>query len=174
MVVGPVLDALAARRDGTSAIGVFTKNNRLLVAGLSLHHRVLFWLTNLPYWALAAWLADSGRFGHASAAACVAAASSAFHGAQMFGGSSEANGRRTSRLIALDLVCANGYGLALANSAGLGLALRIFAAPVALLTASAVLKRRNAPRGYALCHGAWHLASAAGMWVLLADERLRP
>ena len=85
----------------------------------------------------------------------------------MFGGSSEANGRRTSRLIALDLVCANGYGLALANSAGLGLALRIFAAPVALLTASAVLKRRNAPRGYALCHGAWHLASAAGMWVLL-------
>ena len=51
------MDALAARKSGTSAVQILNKNNRLLISGLSFRTRALFWLTNLPYWALAARLA---------------------------------------------------------------------------------------------------------------------
>ena len=43
MVVGPVMDALAARKSGTSAVQILNKNNRLLISGLSFG-RALFWL----------------------------------------------------------------------------------------------------------------------------------
>ena len=173
MVVGPVLDAVAARKAGTSAFQILNKNNRLLVSGLSFRTRVLFWLTNLPYWALAARLATlpSPLAGlslsplHALAALLVAAASTAFHGCVLFGGGSVSYERLTSRLLVLDIIAANGYGVALA-SYGLADAAVVFAVPLALLTWSAVAKRTGQPVTYAVGHGAWHLLSAAALWRL--------
>jgi len=174
MVVGPLMDALAARKAGTSAVQILNKNNRLLISGLSFRTRALFWLTNLPYWALAARLATlpSPLAGppwsplHALAALLVAAASSAFHGCVLFGGGSASYERVTARLLVLDIVAANGYGVALACYAGLADAAAIFAVPLALLTWSAVAKRSGQPVTYAVGHGAWHLLSAAALWRL--------
>lgn len=179
MVIGPVLDALAARKTGTSAVHVLNKNNRLLIASLSLQARAFFWLTNVPYWLLAvrlltlpAPLAGSWNELHAIAALVVAAASTAFHGFVLFGGGASAGAstayeRVTARLLVLDIVAANGYGIALSCYAGLAHAVTVFALPLLLLSASAVVKRRGQPRGYAVLHGAWHLLSAAGLWHLL-------
>jgi len=167
MVVGPLLDARAARRTGLSAVAIVSKNNRLLVAGLSQGERVAFWLTNLPYWALAAGLADGGLLAHAASVSIVAAVSTAFHGVVMFGGGLP---WYEQRLIALDILCANAYGGALAYGAGLAALLRHFGLPVLLLTTSAVLKRRGSPRGYAWLHGLWHILSAYGMWRVLLEQ----
>lgn len=141
------------------------------MAGLSPRERIAFWLTNLPYWALAAWLlAFGGRPpAHAAAVTVVAAASTAFHGAVMFGGGSSQYERVTRWLFAIDVLCAHFFGVALAMEVGFTEASRIFFAPVLLLTASAVLKRRGSPRGYAWVHGAWHVVSAIGMWRVLSE-----
>jgi hypothetical protein len=167
MVVGPILDAMAARRTGSSAVAVVSKNHRLLVAGLSLSERVAFWSTNMPYWALAAYLADEGLVLHAVSAGIVAAASTAFHGVVMFGAGSPWYDRATQRLIVLDILAANAYGGVLATGAGLAASLRVFGPAVLLLTLSAVLKRRGSPRGYIWLHGTWHVLSAYGMWRVL-------
>ena len=167
MVVGPLLDAVAARRMGSSAVAIASKNNRLMVTGLSLGERVAFWMTNLPYWALASHLFDGGQWAHAACVAMVAAASTIFHGVVMFGFSFSWYDRATQRLIAIDILCANAYGGALAYCAGLAASLRIFGPPVLLLTAGAVLKRRGNSRGYAWLHGIWHVLSAYGMWHVL-------
>ena len=179
MVVGPLMDALAARKSGTSAIQILSKNNRLLISGLSFRTRALFWLTNLPYWALAARLATlpSPLAGppwsslHALAALLVAAASSAFHGCVLFGGGSASYERVTARLLVLDIIAANSYGVAFACYAGLADAVVVFAVPLALLTWSAVAKRSGQPVAYAVGHGAWHLLSAAALWRLHYSSR---
>ena len=126
------------------------------------------------YWALAARLATrpSPLAGppwsplHALAALLVAAASSAFHGCVLFGGGAASYERVTARLLVLDIVAANGYGVALACYAGLADAAAVFAVPLALLTWSAVAKRSGQPVTYAVGHGAWHLLSAAALWRL--------
>ena len=199
MVVGPILDALAARKAGTSAVQVRArtpstrvcqahssvvcpaaaqvqnKNNRLLIASLPMRTRVLFWLTNLPYWALAAQLATvpsplvapAWRPLQAVAALLIAAVSTAFHGVVLFGGGSASYERLTRQLLILDISIANGYGAGLACCAGLAEAAKVFAVPVLLLTWSAVAKRVGQPKVYAFGHGAWHLLSAFGLWWLL-------
>lgn len=176
MVVGPILDALTARRDGTSAVHVLNKTNRLLIAQLSLRVRLLFWLTNVPYWGLAARLAaapaplaGSWNALHALAVLAVAIVSTAYHGTVLFGGgaSSASYQRVTSRLLALDLIAANGYGVALSCYAGLVNAAAVFALPLSMLTVGAVVKRRGQPLTYAWMHGLWHLTSAACMGHIL-------
>lgn len=169
MVVGPILDAMTARRMGSSAVAIASKNNRLLVAGLSLTERIVFWSTNVPYWALAACLVDGGLVLHAVCAGMVAAVSTAFHGVVMFGAGSPWYDRATQRLIALDILAANVYGGVLAAGAGLVASLRIFGPAVLLLTLSAVLKRCGSPRGYVWLHGTWHVLSAYGMWQVLTQ-----
>ena len=96
----------------------------------------------------------------------MAAASSAFHGCVLFCGSSASYERLTARLLVLDIVAANGYGVALACYAGLAHAASVFVVPLALLTWSAVAKRSGQPVTYAVGHGAWHLLSAAALWRL--------
>jgi hypothetical protein len=172
MVVGPILDAITARRMGSSAVAVVSKNNRLLVAGLSLTERLAFWSTNMPYWALSVCLADEGLLLHAVCAGVVAAASKAFHGVVMFGAGSPWYDRLTQRLITLDIVVANLYGGVLAAGAGLVASLRIFGPAVLLLTLSAALKRLGSPRGYVWLHGIWHVLSAYGMWQMLMQSPL--
>lgn len=176
MVVGPILDALAARKAGTSAVQVLNKNNRLLIAQLSLRVRLLFWLTNVPYWGLAARLAASpaplaGSWSvmHALAALTVALVSTAYHGAVLFGGgaSSASYQRVTSRLLLLDMIAANGYGIALSCYAGLAHAAAVFALPVTMLSIGAVVKRRGQPLTYAWLHGLWHVTSAACLGHIL-------
>ena len=181
-MVGPILDAIAARKRGTSTLAVLSANNRLMVKGLPVRVRIAFWLTNAPYWYLAATLACTPPPLAASSAACawalfvaaalVAVVSTAFHGAVLFGpalglGLGPAYERVTSALLMGDILLANAYGVALAAMAGVRRAAGVFAAPVALLMVSAVLKRRGRPKGYAALHGAWHVLSAAGMWLLL-------
>ena len=176
MVVGPILDALAARKAGTSAVHVLNKGNRLLIAQLSLRVRLIFWLTNVPYFGLAARLAASpaplaGSWNalHALAVLVVALVSTAFHGAVLFGGgaSSASYQHVTSRLLLLDLIAANGYGIALSCYAGLAHAAVVFTLPVAMLTVGAVMKRRGQPLTYAWMHGLWHLSSAACLGHIL-------
>ena len=183
MAVGPLMDALAARKRGVSTLAVLSANNRLMVKGLSFRVRAAFWLTNAPYWWLAASLARAPPPPLAAgstacawalfvAAALVAVCSSAFHGAVLFGptlglGLGSSYERVTSTLLVGDMLFANAYGVALAAIAGVRRAAGVFAAPVALLSVSAVLKRRGRPVGYAALHGAWHVLSAAGMWLLL-------
>jgi hypothetical protein len=177
MVVGPVMDLIAAQKVGSSAITILNRNNRLLVERLPMRVRLAFWLTNVPYWALAAMLvvepaplagSSTMAAAHMFAVAVVALVSTSFHGAVLFGGSLGGDYQRvTAGLLLADLICANGYGLVLACCAGLRRTCLIFAMPVAILTASAYLKRRGRPRAYAALHGAWHALSAACMWRLL-------
>ena len=175
MVIGPIMDAIAARKAGTSTVLVRNKGNRLLIQSLSVRTRLLFWLTNLPYWALPARLATapSTLVGpawsplHTCCALLIAIVSSAFHGVVLFGGGSSSYERLTKRLLVLDIAVANGYGAGLACYAGLADAAAVFAIPLLLLTWSAVAKRIGQPLTYAVGHGAWHLLSAAGLWWLL-------
>ena len=150
-------------------MAVVNKNNRLLVAGLSLSERLAFWLTNLPYWALSADLAERGLLAHACCAAIVAFASTAFHGVVMFGSGTSWYDVLTQRLIVLDIFAANTYGSVLAFGAGFAASLQVFGPALLLLMGSAVLKRRGSPRGYVWLHGMWHILSAYGMWRVLTQ-----
>ena len=126
MVVGPVMDLLAARRAGASVTCVLAHNNRLVSTRLDMRTRVAFWLTNVPYWMLAAHLLEvptplaSGHVGlgqaHALAAACVALASTSFHGSVLFGSGKRAYGaiELSTVLLVADVLAANGYALTLA------------------------------------------------------------
>lgn len=164
MVFGPVLDAMAARREGTTAVHVLARGNRL-VAVLPLRVRVAFWLSNLPYWALLAALVqhplEVGAVTHAVAAAVVASASTAYHGVVLFGGE-PLRSWLAPKLLLLDIMAANSYGLALALHRGMRV-VPPFVLPLCALALSARFKRSDRPRLYAAFHGAWHVASA---WAL--------
>ena len=89
MVVGHVMDMAAARAEGTSTFSIIMRGNRLVIT-LPLQVRLAFWLTNAPYWLLASRIiVDPPRRGshfvHAVFAVLTAAASTAFHGAVLFG-----------------------------------------------------------------------------------------
>lgn len=171
MVVGPILDALAARNEGTSTLRVLSRGNKL-VATLPLSVRLAFWLSNVPYWLLAAWLLYGppglqAPVAHGAAATGVAIASTSFHGAVLFGGPA-ARSWLVPRLLLLDMVAANGYGLFLAVLRGLRPVATAFVLPVCTLALSAIAKRTwEAPYLYASLHGAWHVASAAALWHCL-------
>lgn len=175
MVIGPILDALAARKTGTTAVHVLNKGNRLLISNLSLRIRIAFWLTNVPYWLLAGRLlhtpcAMALPAAHALAGLVIASVSTAFHGVVLFGGGASSYERVTQRLLMLDISAANGYGITLSLYAGLSHAAVVFALPLLLLTASAVLKRRGRAASYAALHGSWHVLSATALWHLLYRE----
>ena len=172
MVVGPLMDAFTARRHGSSMLHEINRGNRLLIQKLPLRTRLLFWLTNLPYVALALALAHvpsalTGSIAAASPAWAVAMASSVFHGHVLFSGSgSRDNSSLTALLLAGDMLAANAYGLCVALSAGFPKAARAFGGPLLLLTASAVMKRRGRPGTYCALHGSWYVASAAALaWL---------
>ena len=168
MVFGALLDQAVATKLGTSSVAVLTRGN-LGVQGLSLRVRLLFWLTNLPYWLLAlrlllapADLLGAGQFGHqlhVAAATVVALASTAFHGAVLFG-DARAQLVLVPKLLTLDLLAANSYGAALAVLRGVSLVLPAFSAPLVCLAASAIFKRIGRPNAYAAGHGTWHVLSA--------------
>ena len=114
MVFGPILDALAARERGVSVVQVLSEGNRLVAARLSFQAKLVFWLTNVPYWALAVELCTGApplvagpRGAHALAAIIVATASTIFHGSVLFG---PVNSAWPPRLLRADIICANGYG----------------------------------------------------------------
>ena len=159
-MVGQLLDAMTARAEKTSAAVILSRGNRI-VAALPLGVRITFWLTNLPYFALTARLfADADvASAHAIAVGVVALASTCFHGAILFGAALPP--ALAPRLMALDLVAANGYGIVLMALRGLRRVLALFAVPVCVLVSSAVLKRRQRPMAYAALHGLWHVLSAA-------------
>ena len=174
MVVGPIMDALIARREGSRSMHVLTRGNRQVAATLSVRAKVTFWLTNLPYFALSAWVAFHDHPSrtavarvwqwHCAATWLVAVISSAFHGAVLF------ESRAAPRLMALDISVANGYGLSLMWVCGLHNVARLFAGPLALLCVSAYAKRTGRPYTYAVAHGAWHILSAYAMWRCLSHE----
>ena len=91
---------------------------------------------------------------------CVALASTAFHGVVLFGPPDSPWQRR---LMAVDLLFANGYGVVLACMIGVGRVAWLFALPVVLLVAAAKLKRAGRIVSYAMFHGTWHLLSCAAM-----------
>ena len=99
----------------------------------------------------------------------VAAASTAFHGAQVFGDPG-AQQTLVPRLLKLDLIAANGYGLVLACTRHLLLVVLAFALPLVFLFASAVLKRTGRPMAFAAGHGLWHCGSAAALGYCLYDD----
>jgi hypothetical protein len=168
MVVGPLLDLLHARKEQVSPTVILGRGN-LLVTTLPFGVRVAFWLTNLPYYLLAVRLADEGvSTKHCIAVAVIAVVSTCFHGAVLFGASLPAG--TVPRLMILDVVAANGYGLSLMALHGVGRIARLFALPVCFLSVSAVLKRRQQPHAYAALHGAWHLLSAAAIGTALLGE----
>lgn len=176
MVVGPAMDLLSGR----DPLQVLAQGNRAVSIHLSLRVKVLFWLTNGPYWALGFSLLvsapphlppDRGPTAmHGLAMLTVAAVSSLFHGA-VLSRPAFAPAGQLERLIpfflAADLTVANAYGLYLAVASGFLLALRFFALPLLLLTASAYTKRRGHIRVYAALHGAWHVLSCAAICRLL-------
>ena len=174
MVFGPLLDAMAARREGSSTIHVLTRGNQLVASRLPWKSKVVFWLSNAPYHMLAWQLifgaapknVPGAQWMHALAAAVVALASTCFHGAVLFSGSS----KWPQRLLAFDLLAANGYGAVLAMLLGLWRVLAAFAPPLVLLMSSAYLKRKGHILSYAALHGTWHVLSAAAMWRCLYGE----
>lgn len=166
MVFGPYEDARRAAREGRSVVSVISETNRLVNTLLPMHVKVSFWLTNVPYFALAYRCACvppphvNAPLMHSLALSIVALVSSAFHGSVLFGSSDSS---WPTRLLPADLLAANTYGLALASSVGLSRVLSLFALPLLLLFAAAKLKRRGHLVAYAVGHGAWHVMSAAAM-----------
>jgi len=173
MVFGPILDMLAARDRGVSAVQVLSEGN-LRVSRLPLATKVAFWLTNLPYYVLAFELSVGAaprvggpRTAHALAAVVVASISTAFHGSVLFGPVQSAWPRR---LLAADITAANGYGAALAVLRGPSFAIRRFGIPLVFLAGAARTKRSGAVTSYAWLHGAWHILSCYAIWRCLYDE----
>ena len=171
MVFGPILDALNAQKRNVSAVQVISEGNRLVSTRLPLPAKVAFWLTNIPYWALATELCAGAspqvagpRAAHALAVAIVAGVSTAFHGSVLFG---SVTSRWPVRLLKADITCANSYGLVLAFLCGWSFALQNFGFPLLLLFGAARSKRTGQIAQYAWLHGAWHILSCAAMWRCL-------
>ena len=171
MVFGPILDALAARERGVSVVQVLSEGNRLVAARLSFQAKLVFWLTNVPYWALAVELCTGApplvagpRGAHALAAIIVATASTIFHGSVLFG---PVNSAWPPRLLRADIICANGYGACLSLLVGLPFALRQFGLPLLFLAGAAKAKRSGYIAIYAWCHGIWHILSCFAIWRCL-------
>lgn len=174
MVFGPVLDALAARKRGVSPLRVLAEGNRNVALRLSTSNKIIFWLTNVPYWALATelWCGPAPhvagpRFAHAVSAVLVASVSTAFHGCVLFG---PVDSPWPARLLSADILCANGYGVTLACLCGWLTALRYFWLPLIFLAGAARTKRAGRILTYAWMHGLWHVLSAAAMWRCLYYE----
>ena len=170
MVFGPVLDYRAARQRGVSTVQVLSEGNARVSTKLPTHVKVIFWLTNVPYWFLAVELGCGAaphvgsRSTHALAASMVAVASTAFHGSVLFGPVASPWPRR---LLSADILAANSYGVALACCCGLFVALRRFILPLALLAGAASAKRAGHVQSYAWLHGTWHVWSCLAMWQCL-------
>lgn len=170
MVLGTLLDASTARQRNVSVLQVVSEGNRLIATQIPLPWKVAFWLTNLPYFALAAELAFgapprvSPQGAHALAVSVVACVSTLFHGSVLFGA---LDSPWPARLLSADITCANGYGVALACQCGWSMALWQFSLPLLLLAAAARSKRSGRVGTYAWCHGTWHVASCHAMWRCL-------
>ena len=55
MVFGPILDAIAANKRGdVNVVQVISEGNRLVATRIPLSGKIVFWLTNVPYWLLSA------------------------------------------------------------------------------------------------------------------------
>ena len=172
MVFGPVLDALAARKRGVSTVQVLSEGNRQVSLQLSEFAKLAFWLTNVPYWALASslWLQQprDSPPAHAIALTTISLVSTAFHGSVLFG---PLDSHWPRRLLTADILAANAYGMFLATLVGFSLALRYFGLPLVLLAGAARAKRRGSIATYAWCHGVWHVLSCAAMWRCLQHIR---
>eukprot|EP00445_Apocalathium_hangoei_P011951 CAMPEP_0203867940 /NCGR_PEP_ID=MMETSP0359-20131031/16821_1 /ASSEMBLY_ACC=CAM_ASM_000338 /TAXON_ID=268821 /ORGANISM="Scrippsiella Hangoei, Strain SHTV-5" /LENGTH=224 /DNA_ID=CAMNT_0050786277 /DNA_START=27 /DNA_END=697 /DNA_ORIENTATION=+ len=173
--------------NGGSPLAVLrTRQKRLgveaLAEGLTWLEKALFLATNLPYLAIS--LVLMSRFGpkclalcgcvplHSAWAAIIAVVSTIFHAAQVRftccgRGGHHDNGPypfdRLVKLLLCDVSCAASYAVFLSACSGLWASLRM-AWPLLLLIASVLLRASGSPRGYAVMHGVWHLASA---WVIL-------
>ena len=174
MVFGPVLDAIAARREGKSSLAVVSRGHHLVNTQLPWKLKLCFWLTNLPYHALAFCVAfgpapklAGPRWAHIVATSIVAATSTAFHGAVLFG---DSNSRWPNRLLSADLLTANGYGVVLAALCGVQRVVTIFGLPLLLLFSAARRKRAGDVVSYAYLHGIWHVLSAAAIWRCAYSE----
>ena len=170
MVFGPLMDALKAQREGKDVVHVILEGNRLVSTRLSHTAKLIFWLTNVPYFLLSAELAtiDSSALVasaavpklHALAILGVAVVSTAYHGAQVYG---DAHNPWSARLLAVDIFAANGYAMVLAYFVGILRMLQLFLIPLLFLATGARLKRRAMPYGFAWGHGIWHVLTAAAM-----------
>ena len=100
--------------------------------------------------------------------------STLYHGAVLFGLSLKLPPRvfqaLTARLLALDVVAANAYGVALVVFSGVARSAPRFAPPLTLLLVGARAKRTSRPVTFAWCHGLWHIFSAYVMFWTLYDE----
>ena len=119
MVVGPVMDVLKAQREGKDVLHVIMEGNRLLSTHLSTTAKLMFWLTNVPYYVLAAKIGSSAPSSivpagspsmHAAAVLGIAIVSTAYHGIQVF----DPQNPWSPRLLTADICAANGYGILLA------------------------------------------------------------
>ena len=171
MVFGPLLDVRKARREGKSMTHVWAQGQQLINSRLPFPAKLAFWLTNVPYYAVAARLicgplplAAGAPWTHAVCMVLIALASTGFHGASLFGSPTST---LPSRLLVCDLLFANGYAVYLGTCVGIARMLRVFGVPVLFLAGSASLKRRGSVAGYAWGHGIWHILSAAAMWSCL-------
>ena len=160
-----MLDATKARREGKSMTHVWAQGQQLINARLPFHAKLAFWLTNVPYYAVAARLISGplplvagSPSTHGLCLVLIALASTGFHGTALFGSPTSS---LPSRLLVCDLLFANGYAIYLGTCVGIGRMLRVFGVPVVFLAASASLKRRGSVTGYAWGHGIWHVLSAA-------------
>ncbi|CAK0855444.1 unnamed protein product [Prorocentrum cordatum] len=148
---------------------------------LTLAQRLLFWSTNLPYWALLAAVCLRGArpaMGpapvHCVAAFAVALSSSLFHMVQLrLGGPLCGRCCPTAclkhlgtpacltRLIVADVSCAAGYGACLL--AWDAASVKWLLPPLLFLFGGAFLRRQGQAVAYAVAHGLWHLLSAAAL-----------
>ena len=177
------MDIARARKEGVSPLEVLVRGNRFVSSQLPLRVKLVFWLTNGPYWALAMALAVEPpalpascgpSWLHAMALLLIAIASSVFHGAVLSNtalGGGRALERLTPVLLGADMIAANAYGFSLAFLFGIMRSVSLFSVPILLLMSSAYTKRSGRPVLYAALHGTWHLLSAAAMWrVLYVDD----
>ena len=151
--------------------------------------RYLFWSSNLAYWALAFAVAG-GVIGGVAATDClfpracdnlflqvlmatgVAVVSTLFHGMQLrilepppsAGGDGQAVYFRRTRVFNLcDNACAT--GAVLLTMACLPVRAMDGVFPIACFASGFIYKHRRCYKLYALCHGAWHVATAWLVWV---------
>ena len=183
MVVGVVMDARKAAAEGKPTLEVLTRGNLHVAERLSFTTKFLFWATNAPYWLLAAQLLFGAppparratASAHAAATTVVALVSTLYHGAVLFGLSLQLPPRvfhaMTAQLLAADVVVANAYGTVLVVSAGITRAAPRFIPPLVLLFVGARAKRTGYVATFALCHGLWHVLSAACMGRTLYEPR---
>jgi len=155
---------------------------------LTEHEKALFLATNLPYFAVA--LLFLAQFGSICPTLCscsslhtgwitvIGVVSTIFHGTQVQC-SCCAQRRKDGepaadvlgnivKWVVADVGCAVSYAVFLGACRGLAAALQC-SWPLLLLVGSVFMRARGSPRGYAIVHGLWHLASAAVIaWSAIA------